>query len=250
MSIIGLRALLAMLVFFVYRRSFRVHLTRGNMLAAFCIATTTILFVFSNKLTTAAAAILLQFTAPVFIILIHIFIYKYKHNAIQILTVLATLAGMILFFMEQLSGLGGLLGNLLAVLSGLTFAGVFVCNRRPDVNPDETLHLGFMINAAVGLPFVFFETTPDPAAWGAVLALGMVQVGLAYVFFSKGIKKTPALLSCLITALEPVLNPLGVALAYGEVPGVFALIGGAVIVVSVVAYNIWEARQGEPHTNL
>jgi drug/metabolite transporter (DMT)-like permease len=153
------------------------------------------------------------------------------------------MAGMVLFFVEQLDSTGGLLGNILAVLSGLSFAGVFVCNRRPDVNPDESLHLGFMLNAAIGLPFAFFEATPDPAAWGAAFILGTVQVGLAYVFFSKGIKKTPALLSCLITALEPVLNPLWVALAYGEVPGLYALAGGVVIVSSVAAYNVWEARK-------
>jgi drug/metabolite transporter (DMT)-like permease len=243
MSIIGLRALLAALVFAVYRRSLSVKLTRGNLLAAFCLGATTVLFVFSNKLTTAAAAILLQFTAPVFIVLIHLIIYKRKPHAVQLLTVLSTMAGMVLFFVEQLNSVGGLLGNILAVLSGLSFAGVFVCNRRPDVNPDESLHLGFMFNAVIGLPFVFFETTPDPSAWGAVAVLGTVQVGLAYVFFSKGIKNTPALLSCLITALEPVLNPLWVALAYGEVPGLYALAGGVVIVSSVAAYNVWEARK-------
>jgi drug/metabolite transporter (DMT)-like permease len=220
-----------------------VKLTRGNLLAAFCLGATTVLFVFSNKLTTAAAAILLQFTAPVFIVLIHLLVYKRKPHPVQLLTVLTTMAGMVLFFVEQLDSAGGLLGNILAVLSGLSFAGVFVCNRRPDVNPDESLHLGFMLNAAVGLPFAFFETTPDPAAWGAVAVLGIVQVGLAYVFFSKGIKKTPALLSCLITALEPVLNPLWVAIAYHEVPGVNALAGGVVIVSSVAAYNVWEARK-------
>jgi drug/metabolite transporter (DMT)-like permease len=243
MSIISLRAFLASLVFAAYRRGVSVKLTRGNLLAAFCLGATTVLFVFSNKLTTAAAAILLQFTAPVFIVLIHLFIYKRKPHAIQLLTVLTTMAGMVLFFVEQFGSSGGLLGNFLAVLSGLTFAGVFVCNRRPDVNPDESLHLGFMLNAVIGLPFVFVETTPDPAAWGAVAVLGTVQVGLAYALFSKGIKKTPALLSCLITALEPVLNPLWVAIAYGEVPGLYALLGGVVIVSSVAAYNVWEARR-------
>jgi drug/metabolite transporter (DMT)-like permease len=70
-----------------------------------------------------------------------------------------------------------------------------------------------------------------------------VQVGLAYVFFSKGIQKTPALLACLITATEPVLNPIWVALAIGEIPGPFAFAGGTVIVTTVVLYNIWLERQ-------
>jgi len=93
--------------------------------------------------------------------------------------------------------------------------------------------------AAIGLPFAAFDVTPNPVAWGFMALLGIVQVGLAYVFFSAGIQRTPALLACLITALEPVLNPVWVALATGERPGPFALAGGAVIVVTVVAYDIW-----------
>jgi len=242
MSIIGLRALLAAVVFAVYRKSVKLRFTKGNVLSALCLSATTILFVFSNKLTTAAAAIFLQFTAPIFIILIELAFYRRKPKVSELTAVSITLAGMLLFFAGQMSG-GGLWGNLLAIGSGLSFAGVFVCNKRPDTNPEDSLFLGFLINALIGMPFVFFEATADPVAWGAVLFLGLVQVGLAYVFFSKGIQKTPALLACLITAMEPVLNPVWVALATGETPGLLAFIGGAVIVLTVVSYNIWTQRQ-------
>jgi drug/metabolite transporter (DMT)-like permease len=238
MSIIGLRALLAAAVFAAYRRSVKVNFTPGNMLAAICLASTTTLFVFANKLTTAAAAIVLQFSAPVFIILIQLIFYRIKPKLSEIVAVSATLAGILFFFAGKLEP-GGMLGNLLALASGLTFAGVFVCNTRPDVNTEQSLMLGFLITAVAGLPFAFFEVTADLAAWGAIAFLGLVQVGLAYVFFSIGIKKTPALLACLITAIEPVLNPVWVALATGEVPGPYALAGGVVIVASVVGYNVW-----------
>ena len=238
MSIVGLRSLLAAVVFIIYRRSVMIRFTRGNILAALCLSGTTILYVFANKLTTAAAAILLQFTAPIFIILIQFAVYRKRPKRTEIIAVSVTLLGMLLFFADRL-GAGDMLGNLLAIGSGLAFAGVFVCNNRPDVDTEQALFLGFLINALAGIPFAFFETTADPAAWGAMLPLGIVQVGLAYVFFYKGIKKTPALLACLITALEPVLNPLWVALFIGEVPGVFAFAGGVVIVVTVVSYNIY-----------
>ena len=241
MSIIGLRALLAAIVFAVYRKSVKVEFTKGNILSALCLASTTILFVFANKLTTAAAAIFLQFTAPIFIILIQLVFYRKKPKPSEIIAVLITISGMLLFFAGRLEG-GGLPGNLLAIASGLSFAGVFICNKRPDTSPDQSLLLGFFINAVIGMPFVFFEVTADPVAWIAVLFLGIVQVGLAYVFFSIGIQKTPALLACLITALEPVLNPVWVALFTGERPGAFAVAGGVVIVLTVVGYSMWTQR--------
>ena len=238
MSIIGLRALFAAIVFAIFRKSVKVDFTRGNILGALCLAATTILFVFANKMTTAAAAILLQFTAPAFIILIQFVFYRTRPKASEIIAVSVTVAGMLLFFADRLEP-GNLLGNLLAVASGLSFAGVFVCNKREDTNPEHALLLGFVINAVIGTPFAFFSATASPVAWGFMILLGTVQVGVAYVFFTLGIKRTPALLACLITALEPVLNPLWVALATRELPGPFAAAGGAVIVVTVVLYNVW-----------
>lgn len=257
MSIIGLRALLAAAVFIIYRKSAKVDFTFGNILAAICLSATTVLFVFSNKLTSAAAAILLQFSAPVFIILIQLIFHKKKLKFSEAVAVSVTILGMLLFFVNSseanAQATNPPLGNIIAIASGLTFAGVFVCNKRQDANPEHSLLLGFFINSIIGVPFVFFEATAEPLAWIAVIFLGIVQVGLAYVFFSVGIKNTPVLLACLITALEPVLNPVWVALVLGEMPGPFAAIGGAVIVLTVVAYNIWierteRAEKRENHT--
>jgi len=242
MSIIGLRALLAAAVFAIYRGGVKISFTRGNVLAALCLSATTILFVFANKMTTAAAAILLQFTAPAFILLIQCIFYRTKPKPSELAAVSITVCGMLLFFADKLEP-GNMLGNLLAIASGLAFAGVFVFNKREDTDPEHALFLGFLINAAAGLPFAVFDVTFDPVAWGFTALLGVVQVGLAYVFFSMGIKRTPALLACLITALEPVLNPIWVALATGERPGPYALMGGAVIVATVLAYNVWVERR-------
>ena len=238
MSIIGLRSLLGAVVFALFRGSVRIEFTKGNILAAVCLAGTTMLFVFANKLTTAAAAILLQFTAPIFIILIHLVLYGQKPKPSEAVAVSVTILGMLLFFADKLEP-GNVLGNLLAIGSGLAFAGVFVFNKRPDTNPEHALLLGFLINAVIGMPFVPFGVTANPVAWGAAAFLGIVQVGLAYVFFSMGIKKTSALLACLITAMEPVLNPVWVFIVAREAPGPFAAAGGAVIFLTVLIYNIW-----------
>jgi len=251
MSIVGLRACLAAIVFIIYRRSFKIEFTPGNIMTAICLSSTTVMYVFANKLTTAAAAILLQFTAPIFIILIYLIFYRKKPTISAVVAVLLTLFGMLLFFAENLDT-GGFLGNILALISGLSMAGVYVCNKRPDTNPENALFLGFLINTCIGMPFVFTEVTADIGAWIAVLFLGVVQVGLAYIFFSKGIKITSALLACLISAIEPILNPIWVLLAgvLGflpelEIPGRFALIGGVVIILTVVGYNIWVERSKE-----
>jgi drug/metabolite transporter (DMT)-like permease len=242
LSIIGLRALLGALVLIIYRKKLKVSLTKGNILASVCLAATTIFFVLANKLTTAAAAILLQFSAPIFIILIQLFFYGKKPKLSETLAVTATIIGMLLFFVDDLEA-GGMIGNVLAILSGLSFAGVFVCNKRADTDPIQATLLGFLLNAVIGMPFVFFDVTANVVAWGAVIVLGVVQMGLAYIFFSAGIKRTPALLACLITALEPVLNPVWVAVFAKEIPGMFSVLGGIVIFVSVVCYNVWVEKQ-------
>ena len=243
MSIISLRAMLAAIVFAIYRRSVKVQFTKGNVMAAVCLAATTILFVFANRLTTAAAAIVLQFSSPIFILFINYIFYRKKPRISELLAVFATTAGIVLFFADQLDA-GHMLGNLLAIASGLSFAGVLVCNKRPDTDPQQSVMLGFLINAVIWLPFVFLDSsiTADAAAWGLILVLGVVQVGLAYVFFTVGIKYTQPLPACLITALEPVLSPIWVALATDERPGQFALIGGVVILCSIIVYNVWEGR--------
>ena len=246
MSISGMRALLAAVVFAIYRKSLKISFTRGNILAALCLAGTTVLFVFANKLTTSAAAILLQFTAPIFVMLLELIFYGKRPKLGEAIAVCAAIGGMLLFFADRLEP-GNLLGNLLAIGSGLCFAGVFLCNKRQDTDPNHSLFLGFLINAACGLPFMFFDggVTADPLAWGLILFLGAVQVGLAYVFFAQGIRRTPALYACLISAVEPVLNPLWVAVVTGEVPGVYTLLGGGVIIAAVVGYQVWQEKHNK-----
>jgi len=247
LSIIGIRALLAAAVFAVYRRSLKVNLTKGNIMAAFFLSATTTLFVLANQFTTAAAAVMLQFTAPIFILIMQFVFYKKKPKPSELIAVIVTVLGMMLFFAGELEE-GHLLGNVLAIISGFTFACIFVCNKRPDTNPEQSVMLGFLANAIIFTPFAFFDATilpiyVDVIPWLFIALMGVIQVGLAYVFFTIGIKQTPALLASLIVALEPVLNPIWVAVFTPERPGRYALFGGIVIVITVAVYNMWEARQ-------
>ena len=240
MSIIGLRAALAAVVFALFRKGAKVKLTTGNALAAFCQAATTTLFVFANQLTTAAAAVLLQFSAPIFILLIQFTFYKKRPKPSEIIAVTVTILGMFLFFADQLDS-GRMLGNLIAIISGLTMGCMFLFNKRPDASPEQSVMIGFFMSMATGLPFVFFDSsiTAAFAPWAFIALMGVVQVGLAYVFFSVGIKNTSALPAILIVSVEPVLNPVWVALGTPERPGPFSIVGGAVIITTVVCYNVW-----------
>ena len=260
LSIIGVRAVFSALLFIIWRRSFKVDFTFGNIVTGICVSSTTFLFVFANQLTTAAAAVLLQFTAPIFIIVMFFLLYGKKPTKGELIAVAITLIGMTMFFADEL-GDTGLLGNILAVVSGLTFAGVYIGNKRPDTNPEHAILLGFFINIMLGIPYaIFFDApqvfTANTVAWSSAVFLGIVQVGLAYVFFAIGIKKTPALLACLISTIEPILNPIWVFLAgvfsllpETEIPGTFALIGGVIIVCTVVWYNFRESKQVEQDTS-
>lgn len=242
MTIVGVRSAFAALVMVVYMRRPHITFSLPVIMGALSMSATTVLFVFANKLTTAANAIVLQYSAPIFVVIISILFFRKRPRPLDLVSVFVVFIGMALFFFDQLRA-DAMLGNILACLSGLTFAGVFLMNRSPNAKPEESVLLGHIINAAVGAPFAVMNVTFDLSAWGAIALLGIFQLGVAYVLFSVGIKHTPPISASLIATLEPLLNPIWVLLMTGEQPGVWALIGGAVVIITVVIYNVADAKQ-------
>lgn len=249
MAIVGMRAIFAASILAIYMRRPRITFSPSIILGAICMAGTTILFVYANALTTAANAIVLQYTAPIFVIILSMVFLKKRPRALDFAAVLVTFAGIALFFVDALGGGGksdftNLLGIILACLSGLTFAGVFLINTMPKAVPEQSLLLGYLISIAIGLPFILTGgVTFEPAAWVTVTLLGIFQLGVAYVLFSIGIKLTAPITASLIAVLEPLLNPLWVFLLHGKGPGLYAIIGGVVVLIAVVAYNVLTIRQ-------
>lgn len=242
MTIVAVRSALAALVMIVYMRRVHITFSRPVILGALSMSGTTVLFVFANKLTTAANAIVLQYTAPIFVVLISIIFFKKHMRALDIISTIVVFAGMGLFFFDQLNA-DAMLGNILACISGITFAGVFLMNKQPGAKPEEAVLLGHLINTVIGLPFAITHITFEPTAWGAIALLGIFQLGLAYVLFTIGIKRTPPITASLIATLEPLLNPIWVLLKTGKGPGIWALIGGVIVIATVVVYNISDTRQ-------
>ena len=245
MSINGGRNLIALLVIGLYLLLTK-HPLRFNRyiaLGAVCVSGTNILFCIANKMTTAANAIVLQFTAPIFVLLLSMAIWKKKPKKLDIITCAIVLAGVVCFFLDSLE-MGGMLGNVLALISGLTYAGVFLLNEMPDSDPICSVFWGDVISVLTGLPFLLQETAFTPTAITSLVILGAFQVGLAYILICIGLKTTPPVTASLISGIEPVLNPILVAVFYHETIGTMALIGAVIVIGSVVVYNALEARHG------
>jgi len=242
MTIIGMRAVFAAAVLALYMKKPRITFRPSVLLGALCMSGTTILFVFANKLTTSANAIVLQYTSPIFIVVLSAVFLKKRPTATELVSVAAVFAGIALFFFDQLKP-SAMLGNILACLSGLTFSGVFLINQMPDTRPEEALLLGHIINIVIGLPFIITHITAEPVSWLAIILMGVFQLGLSYVLFTIGIKLTMPITASLISFIEPLLNPVWVLLLTGEKPSAWALAGAVVIIATIAVYTLLSTRR-------
>lgn len=197
--------------------------------------------VVATKLTTSANAILLAYTAPLYVALFAPRLLGERTRPGDWLFILAVLSGMVLFFLDKLSPTG-LWGNLVAVGTGLCYAAFTLCMRaQKDASPVDSVVLGHLLTALVGLPFLFLGL-PSAEGWLGLAYLGVVQQGVSLALYVWCIKRLGALEAILIMTLEPILNPVWVALGYGEIPGAWSLLGGAVVLVAVTLRGIAGAR--------
>ncbi len=215
----------------------RIVFSRQVFVGALAMIGVTTLYAISNKLTTAANTIVLQFTAPVFVILLMAVIYHQKPTKLDLVTCFLVLLGVVLFFVDGIQA-GNLLGNITAVLSGVCYAGVFMMNTGEKADALSSCFLGQLTAGVILTPLCFQETDFSLPTMAAVIALGAIQVGGAYVLFSIGIEHTPPVTASLITGLEPIMNPLLVAAFYGEPVSTLSVIGSVIVVCSILAYNV------------
>ncbi len=246
LAINGARNLIGAAVIGVYLLLTRHKLvfSRQVFIGAGAMIGVTTLFAISNKLTTAANAIVLQFTAPVFVILLMAALYHEKPRKADMITCAAVLLGVILFFVDGIQA-GHLPGNITAVLSGVCYAGVFMMNTGEKADAISSCFLGQLAAGVIFTPLCLRETDFSAPTLASVLALGAVQVGGAYILFSYGIRRTKPVTASLITGMEPIMNPLWVALFYGEAVSALAIVGSVIVVGSIVLYNVWLARGGK-----
>jgi len=232
LSIAGARSAITSIVLLIYLRRPKFNWSLPQVGAAISSSATAILFITATKTTTAANAILLQSTAPIYVAIFGFWLLKEKTTKYDWLTVAVVMGGMGLFFVENLST-EGLLGNFCALLSGISYAFFVIFMRmQKDGSPLESALLANIITALIGLPFLC-RSVPSTSGWLFLLILGVFQLGIPHILYSSAIKKATALEAVLISIVEPILNPVLVFLVLGEAPGIYALLGGAIVLVSI-----------------
>jgi drug/metabolite transporter (DMT)-like permease len=246
-AIAGVRSLIASIIIFLYLKHPRIHLSFPQIAASIANAATMLLFVSANKTTTAANAILLQYCAPVLTVFISAIFLKERTRVEHFAAFPLVVAGMIFMFFDELSE-GKLFGNVLAIMSAITFSFYFVFMRmQKDGSPLESILMSHWLTAGICIIISLFLPVPHVTLKSlvAITVLGVVQIGLSAILFSIAIKRVSAVQANLIAVIEPVFNPVWVFFAIGEAPGIHALIGGGIIVLAVTIASIITARRRE-----
>lgn len=245
--IAGIRSLIAAILIFIYLKRPKFTFSKAQIIAAFAMASTMFLFVTANKMTTAANAILLQFTAPIFVAMLSFFILKEKVRHLDWLVIGIVLGGLSLFFMDDMTT-GNLIGNLLAILSGFTLAVMIIALRfQKDGSPVESTLLGNFITFMIAIPFIAKAPIPDMKSVIGLVLLGIFQLGLGYIIFGNAIKHVTAVEGILLNVVEPLCNPIWVFLFIGEIPTGKVLIGGTIVLTAVTIRSIFSVKDEGEH---
>ena len=200
-------------------------------------------FVVATKMTTAANAILLQYLSPVYVALLAPVFLKEPTSRRDWIFISLAGCGMVMFFMDELSA-SGLVGNILAVISGIFFAAYCMALRRlPAGHATDMVVWGNLAAFLICLPFMDFQHLPDAGGWFGLLAMGCLQLGFSYFLYTKASVHLTALELIVIPVLEPLLNPLFVALFLGEIPGKWSIAGGMLVLSAVTTWAVIKAKE-------
>lgn len=225
----------------IRRQRLKFEFDKVSNLAAVFYAGILILFVIATKMTTAANAIFLQFTAPVYLVVLEPLVLKTKFEPKNVITILICIGGMILFFFGKLE-LGNIYGNLLAICSGICFAmfSLLLKYKKVKHRSENTLYFvitGNTLVAVIAFYIIFPDFTLDVTQSLILLYMGAIQIGVSYIIFNEGIKYVSATESMIIATLEAMFNPIWVFIGIGETPSVYSIIGGAIIFGAIIWRN-------------
>lgn len=243
-SIMASRCGIGIIMFALLRKSVKIKFNKYTLFGAVMMSITGILYMTSIKLTTAATAIVLQYTAPVFVFLYSVIFQKKKARISETLIVIMVFGGCLLSFIDELDPTR-LAGNILGLLSGISFAAQIIgfSDKRSDSN--DGMYLSNIISFVFCLPFMFFDKnmafSKEIIFW--VLVLGIFQYGLANIFYAKGCTLINKLETSLILTVEPVFNPIPVLLVTGEMPGPLAVAGFIIVIGGITLYGVLPALE-------
>lgn len=243
LAISGFRSAIAAVVLAIYIRRPRWSWSRSETGAAVAYALTVLFFVAATKYTTAANAIFLQYTAPIYVALFGAWFLGEKATWVDWLCIAAIVIGLALFLLDGLTT-GHWLGNGIALLAGFTMSCMVLLLRSVrHESPMQAVFLGNIIAAIVGMPFAVNEEITAGSVAGIVV-LGVFQLGIPYILYTKAIQSVTAIEASIIPAVEPVLNPLWVLLVVAEAPRPLAIVGGVIVVAAAVGRGLAHVQQG------
>jgi len=214
-----------------------------SVLCSLCYALVLIMFVVAAKLTKVANAIFLQFTAPIYLLILEPIFLKTKFEKKNLIALVFCFTGMVLFFFGKLE-LSGIQGNLIAIGSGISFAlfTLFLKWKKQIHKTEDTIIyivVGNILVCLFCLPLIFNNLTIDLTQFLILLYMGIFQIGISYIIFNEGIKYISATESMIIAMLEAILSPIWVFLGVGEVPSGYAIAGSLIILITIVWRNLF-----------
>lgn len=235
----------AVMLFLIFRREVRVRPTPAFFAAIVSYGACLTSFVIATKWTTAANAIFLQYAGVVWVLLLSPIVLREPMKRRDVIAVVVALSGMALFFVGRFEA-RGMAGNAMALLSSVFFAMLILSLRREHDTARAAVTWGNVFIALAVLPFVASDLSVTPKSLAVFAFLGVFQIAFAYAAFVKGLQYVTATQASLTGMLEPVANPLWVLLFLGERPSLFAIAGGAIVLVAIG----WHTMKGEPATDM
>jgi drug/metabolite transporter (DMT)-like permease len=241
MSISGFRSFFAAAVLLPFLGKPRHLISFDTLVGSLGFAAALITFVMATKLTTAANAIFLQLTAPIYVALLSGWILGERIRVLDWVITGIIISGMLLFFGDNLT-VDGFWGNICAIISAICWAlFVLYSRRQKDDLPLKIPILGHIICALLGIPFILSAGPPE-SGWFWIIPMGAVGAGLSFVLYTAVIKRLKAIEAVITQTIEPIFNPVWVFLVIGETPGPLALLGGMVVLSSVTLHAVLRQR--------
>lgn len=233
-AITGIRSSLAAVVLLVYIRRPKWYWNRYFIGGIISYSLMVILYVIAIRLTTAANAIFLEFTAPIYVVILGYFMLNERITTFDIFAMGFIFFGMGLFFIDDLS-FYGLWGNILALGAGVCLAFVTVLIRKEKKSSFEIVLFGNLLTAIICLPFAINNIYHSEYLDLVIISgLGIFQLGIPYILYTIALRHVNAIDAILVGMIEPVLNPIWVFFFIGEAVGDWALLGGSMVVLGTV----------------
>lgn len=238
-TINGIRNLIAFIVMLFYIKIIhhKIVINKVVVFGAICNLLMNLTFVIATKLTSAANAIVLQFTAPIFLILYIWIEWKKKPEKNAVTASLLVFLGILCFFFDKIS-LDVQLGNLIAIISGALYAVIFMLKKIKNTDFESSILISQITSFIIFIPWYFKETDFSSTNFILIIILGVLQMGVAYIFLAKGLDRVSPVAAALTSTIEPILNPIWVAIFCGEMISPIAMVGAIIVIISSTVYNV------------